>query len=74
MSNPVVETLNREIEKGRDIYTNLSPTKRAKLLQVYPGADHYEVTLEVVESEFSSEGLGNRITMRASEVLKALGY
>ena len=72
--HPIVETLNREIEKGREIYTNLSPTKRAKILQVYPGVNRYEVTLEVTESEFGSDGIGNRITMLAVDVLKALGY
>ena len=72
--HPIVETLNREIEKGREIYTNLSPTKRARILQVYPGSSRFEVTLEVVESEFGTDGVGNRITMLAADVLNALGY
>lgn len=72
--NPIVEKLKREIEIGREFYTHASPTKRVKLLEVYPGQTNYEVIVEVVESEFGTEGAGNRLTLPASEALRALGY
>ena len=66
--------IRKEIANGREIYTTLSPTKRVKLLEVYPANGRLEVVVEVVESEFSSDGVGNRLNMTALDVAKILGY
>jgi hypothetical protein len=66
--------IRKEIENGREIYTTLSPTKRVRLLEVYPANGRLEVVVEVVESEFSSDGAGNRLNMTALDVARILGY
>ena len=69
-----IETIiKKEISNGREIYTNLSPTKRVKLLEIYPSQGRYEVIVEIVESEFSSDGVGSKLTMSGDDVLQILG-
>lgn len=65
--------IQREIANGREIYTTLSPTKRVKLLEIYPIHGRYEVIVEIVESEYSSEGTGSRLTMSGEDVIQILG-
>lgn len=69
----IVTAIKREISNGREIYTMISPTHRVKLLEIYPVNGRYEVIVEVVESEFSSEGSGNRLNMPAEDVVRILG-
>ena len=66
--------IRKEIQNGREIYTTLSPTKRVRLLEVYPANGRLEVVVEVVESEFSTDGVGNRLNMSATDVIRILGY
>ena len=72
MSN-IVTAIQREISNGREIYTMISPTHRVKLLEIYPVNGRYEVVVEVVESEFGSDGTGNRLNMPAEDVIRILG-
>lgn len=72
MSN-IEMLIKREIENGREIYTNQSPTKRVKLLEIYPANGKYEVIGEIVESEFGNDNVGSKITMNGSDVIRILG-
>jgi hypothetical protein len=72
MSN-IESIIRKEISLEREIYTNLSPTKRVKLLEIYPVHGRYEVIVEIVESEFSSDGVGSRLTMSGEDVIRILG-
>ena len=72
MSN-IESIIQKEISRGREIYTTLSPTKRVKLLEIYPVHGIYEVIVEIVESEYSSEGVGSRLTMSGEDVFRILG-
>jgi hypothetical protein len=73
-NNRILEILRREIELGREIYTNDSPTKRAKLLEVYPISTEFVIIGEVVQSEFGNLDEGRRINLNLYDVLSALGY